>query len=40
MTIKGKPLRDHLEATNHLEALEYVYQIAEGKFDRPVKSPK
>jgi len=32
VTIKGKPLKDHLEATNHLEALEYVYQLSKGKF--------
>lgn len=25
--IKGKPLKDHLEATNRKEALEYLYNI-------------
>lgn len=29
VTIKGKPLRDHLEAKNHQEALEYLYGLIE-----------
>ncbi len=29
LTIKGKPLKDHLEATNHQEALEYLYELIE-----------
>jgi Fic family protein len=29
LTIKGKPLKDHLEAKNHQEALEYLYQLIE-----------
>ena len=29
MTIKGKPLKDHLEAKNHQEALEYLYDLIE-----------
>jgi len=29
LTIKGKPLKDHLEATNHQEALEYLYELVE-----------
>ncbi|MFH1534212.1 MAG: Fic family protein [Nitrospirota bacterium] len=29
ITIKGKPLKDHLEATNHQEALEYLYELVE-----------
>ena len=29
ITIKGKPLRDHLEAKNHQEALEYLYDLIE-----------
>jgi Fic family protein len=33
VTIKGKPLKDHLEATNHLEALDYVYELSKGKSD-------
>ncbi|MBI5412128.1 Fic family protein [Candidatus Peregrinibacteria bacterium] len=27
ITIKGKPLKDHLEATNHKEALEFLYHL-------------
>jgi Fic family protein len=27
ITIKNKPLKDHLEATNHQEALEYLYEL-------------
>ncbi|MCK4837969.1 MAG: Fic family protein [Desulfobulbaceae bacterium] len=27
LTIKGKPLRDHLEAKGHTEALEYLYDL-------------
>lgn len=33
VTIKGKPLKDHLEATNHLEALDYVYKLAKINSD-------
>ena len=29
LTIKGKPLKDHLEAKNHQEALEYLYELLE-----------
>jgi Fic family protein len=29
LTIKGKPLKDHLEAINHQEALEYLYELVE-----------
>ncbi len=29
ITIKGKPLKDHLEAKNHQEALEYLYELVE-----------
>jgi Fic family protein len=29
ITIKGKPLQDHLEAKNHQEALEYLYELIE-----------
>ena len=29
LTIKGKPLKDHLEAKNHQEALEYLYDFVE-----------
>ena len=27
LTIKGKPLSDHIEAKNHTEALEYLYEL-------------
>lgn len=27
VTIKGKPLKDHLEAKNHIEALSYVFDL-------------
>ena len=29
ITVKGKPLRDHLEAKNHYEALEYLSSLVE-----------
>lgn len=29
ITIKGKPLKDHLEAKNHQEALNYLYDLIE-----------
>jgi len=31
ITIKGKPLKDHLEAKNHKEALEYLYVLVSDK---------
>ncbi|MFH1798057.1 MAG: Fic family protein [Candidatus Omnitrophota bacterium] len=31
ITIKGKPLKDHLEAKNHKEALEYLYDLVSDK---------
>lgn len=31
MTIKGKPLKDHLEAKDHHAALEYLYELVEYK---------
>lgn len=34
LTIKGKPLKDHLEAKNHYEALEYLYDLVK-KGKRP-----
>lgn len=30
LTIKGKPLKDHLEAKSHKEALEYLYSLIEN----------
>jgi len=29
LTIKGKPLKDHLEAKDHFEALNYLYELIE-----------
>lgn len=29
LTIKGKPLKDHLEAKSHKEALDYLYELVE-----------
>lgn len=29
ITIKGKPLKDHLEARSHKEALDYLYELVE-----------
>jgi len=29
LTIKGKPLKDHLEAKNHKEALDFLYEVIE-----------
>lgn len=29
LTIKGKPLKDHLEAKSHTEALEFLYELVE-----------
>ena len=31
LTIKEKPLKDHLEAKNHKEALEFLYELADSK---------
>lgn len=31
LTIKGKPLKDHLEATNHTEALEYLFDLMDSR---------
>lgn len=31
MTIKGKPLKDHLEAKDHKDALDFLYEIISGK---------
>ncbi|MFA5310646.1 MAG: Fic family protein [Candidatus Paceibacterota bacterium] len=37
ITIKGKPLKDHLEAKNHKEALDYLYELI-AKENRPTIS--
>lgn len=31
LTVKGKPLKDHLEAKNHYEAIDYLYKITDRK---------
>lgn len=31
LTVKGKPLKDHLEAKNHKEALDFLYELIEHK---------
>lgn len=31
ITVKGKPLKDHLEAKDHHTALQYLYKLVEGK---------
>lgn len=31
ITIKGKPLKDHLEAKDHKEAIEFLYELVSGK---------
>ncbi|MFA5831516.1 MAG: Fic family protein [Candidatus Paceibacterota bacterium] len=31
ITIKGKPLKDHLEAKDHYEALQYLYELIENE---------
>lgn len=33
LTIGGKPMKDHLEAINHAEAVSYIYDIVKGKHD-------
>lgn len=35
LTVRGKSLREHLEAVNHAEALDYVIALA-GELDRPI----
>lgn len=39
LTIKGKPLRDHLEAKGHTEALEFLYDLT-AKDDQDYLSEK
>ena len=31
ITVKGKPLKDHIEAINHKDALDYIKEIVEAK---------
>lgn len=33
LTIEGKPFKDFLDAKNHLEAIDYLYEIIENKRD-------
>ncbi|MDD5054881.1 MAG: Fic family protein [Candidatus Peribacteraceae bacterium] len=33
MTIKGKPLKDHLEAKDHKEALRFLFELVSGNAD-------
>lgn len=36
LTIKEKPLKDHLEAKNHKEALEFLYELTDSKKQNTV----
>jgi Fic family protein len=38
LTIGGKPMKDHLEAINHAEAISYIYELIQGfpEFDKRV----
>lgn len=36
ITVKGKPLKDHLEAKNHKQALEYLYELIEQGNTQPI----
>ena len=36
LTIKGKPLKDHLEAKGHSEALEYLYELTAKDKSAPL----
>lgn len=36
LTIKGKPLKDHLEAKNHQEALEFLYELVGHKSKKTI----
>src|SRR5687767_13843813 len=31
ITIKGKPLRDHLEAKDHKDAVDFLYEVADKR---------
>jgi len=33
LTVEGKPFKDFLDAKNHLEAIEYLYEVIENKRD-------
>jgi Fic family protein len=36
LTVKGKPLKDHLEAKDHDSALKYLYEMVEGETQEPI----
>src|SRR3989339_1337279 len=36
VTVKGKSLKDHLEAKNHKEALDYLYELIEHKKNNTI----
>ena len=36
ITIKGKPLKDHLEARDHQHALSYLYELVQSKKKQPL----
>jgi len=36
LTIKGKPLRDHLEAKDHHQALEYLHELIDSGKQQPL----
>jgi len=36
ITVKGKPLKDHLEAKNHKEALDYLYELVENDHSHTI----
>ncbi|MGL1932207.1 MAG: Fic family protein [Desulfotalea sp.] len=36
VTVKGKPLKDHLEAIDHDSALQYLYEMVEADKQEPI----
>jgi len=36
ITVKGKPLKDHLEAKNHKEALDYLYELVDHNITNTI----
>jgi len=36
LTIKGKPLKDHLEARDHYDALDYLYELVEKNSQQTI----
>lgn len=37
MTVSGKPLKDHLEATDHANALDWIFEMTKLHADSPIK---